>query len=232
MPRRRGPRECQACRAPILGNRPGVIRYCEPCRAQFCRECSRRGGQHRPGCGRETVRLCRGCGAPILPDADSLAQHRAVPAIGDRGAVGDGRSLRYCLPCRSAQCHTCQRHGGQHAPACPVGAGRGRVPLPYRGVVSEPALLEIYANKRALAVRIAASICGRDAEDVVQNVVFYLWRRLDTLTGLSVRFFLECVKQSALGRTRAAWRRRAVLSDDLVAVERRLVRRRGPVGPG
>jgi hypothetical protein len=115
-----------------------------------------------------------------------------------------------------------------------VGAGRARVALPYRGVVSEPALLEVYEAKRALAVRIAASICGRDAEDVVQDSAFYLWRRLDTLTAISPGFFIEVVKQKAIARTTLSWRRHAVLSDDLISVERRLVRRArrtGAAGP-
>lgn len=219
-------RVCRGCGARFIATSPGPVRYCEPCRSQCCTKCRTRGGQHSATCPRRTARACRGCGATIFPEAGSLAQHQALPGVGGRGVGGDGRALRYCVACRAAQCGTCQRHGGQHAPDCPVGAGRGRVALPYRGVVSEPALLEVYEHKWGVAVRVAATLCGpADAEDVVQDVAFYLWRRRDTLTEISPGFFIDAVKQKAIGRTRYAWRRRAILTDDLVAVERRLVRR-------
>lgn len=98
--------------------------------------------------------------------------------------------------------------------------------LPYRGVVSERELLDIYERKWWLAVRVAATICGADAEDVVQNVALYLWRRLDTLTAISAGFFIRSVKQKAIARKQSAWHRHMIpmAPDDLLVVEKFHVR--------
>jgi hypothetical protein len=116
------------------------------------------------------------------------------------------RAVRYCTPCRQAR----------RAP-------RLRPALPYRGVVSEADLLDVYARIWGPAVRIAARFCGRDAEDVVQDVALYLWLRRDTLTAISPGFFVESVKRKAIQRDGTAWRRHAVLAgasvEDLGEVE-------------
>ncbi len=149
-----------------------------------------------------------------------------MPGVGGRSVSGDGRSLRHCLACRTRQCSTCQRYGGEHTAACPVGAGRGRVALPYRGVVSEQELLDLYEQVRARATRIAARICGLAAPDAVQDTAAYLWRRRDTLTAVSPGFFIMAVQQRASSYRRSWWGRhaRALGPDGVAALQRRRAR--------
>ncbi len=204
------PRPCRGCRVTLVVGRG--IRYCEPCQAQRCLECSRRGGLHSPTCSRGRIRRCRACQAPVF---DNVNEHR----LDGHENVTDGRSLRYCAACRQRpRCYHCQRIAG-HTPTCPVGVGRGRQVLPSVGLVCADELVTTYASTYAKAVRIARSVCGPDAEDAVQRAATYLYARLDTLTHFEEDLFMLAVWRQALKALRA--RRRMNLPAELGDPERR-----------
>lgn len=211
-------RPCRGCRETLVVGRG--VRYCALCQQRQCLECSRRGGHHRETCSRREARLCRLCHAPVFGENG----HR----LAGYDDVVDGRSLRYCAACRKKpRCYHCEHiEGTGHSASCPVPL-RGRRPvLPYQGLISEHDFVAVYTANYAKAVATIRRVCGADAEDVVQTVAVYFWRRLDTLTHLEADLFFKAVWHQAVkvGR-RSAWRRHVVLSDDLVAAEHRQVRR-------
>jgi hypothetical protein len=141
------------------------------------------------------------------------------------------RNLRYCPECRNKpRCYHCEHlEGTGHSAACPVPTRGRRTPLPYQGVIDAETFLAVYRSQRDKAMRTVRRVAGPDAEDVVQQVALYLWRRLDTLKHLEPGLFFKCVWHEAVkvGR-RSAWRRRAVALDlaDLADLERERARMR------
>ena len=139
---------------------------------------------HRPWCTRPDLRKCRKCAAPI-----PLA----------------GPGVRYCPACRAApRCPRCQKPAGGHSPSCSwLRPTRRPVPT-YQGVVTLAELTALYEGHRTHLVRLAARICGRDAEDIVQSTFTYLLARLDTLTHLDKQLAVIAVMNAAKVERRAA----------------------------
>jgi DNA-directed RNA polymerase specialized sigma24 family protein len=92
-----------------------------------------------------------------------------------------------------------------------------------------------YAERYRHAVAYAFKLCGPEAEDIVQDVFLYVFRRLPTLPDLRPTRLFAWVKFAALARRHDAWHRHRVPADDLVEVEHALAREalgRGPSSAG
>lgn len=149
-----------------------------------CPVCHAPGDEHRPWCTRPDLRKCRKCAAPI-PFA--------------------GWGVRYCPACREApRCPRCLKPAGGHNPSCPWMRPTRRPVPTFQGVVTLAMLAELYADHRAHLVRIAARICGNEAEDVVQGVFTYFLARLDTLSHLDKKLAVIATINAAKHEQRAA----------------------------
>jgi hypothetical protein len=155
----------------------------------------RAAGEHRPWCTRPDLRKCRKCAAPI-PFA--------------------GLGVRYCQACREApRCPRCMKPAGGHNPTCSwLRPNRRPVPT-FQGVVTIQMLVELYERERAHLVRIAARICGNEAEDIVQGVFAYFVARLDTLTHLDKKLAMIAVVKAAKRELTAARRKHTVQAEDV-----------------
>jgi hypothetical protein len=172
-------------------------------------------------------RYCDAHRVPWAHWAPKPPRGRACRACG-QSLTGAPPKVRYCDPCRAKpRCVACRRllELG-HAPRCLALARTPRVPLPYQGVVSEADVLTVYLDAQRVALRVARRILGDEGEDVVQDVVAYFWGRRDTLREFSAAYFVWVVKLRAIlwRRRRAARWQHVVCADDLVALERSLVR--------
>lgn len=203
------PRRCQTCAGLfiVLGKGSARARYCAECRARKCPSCNHAGGTHYPYCSQVKPRPCRGCGVEL----------------------GHGGSQSpYCPACLVQQCPECRTYGGRHGARCLYERRRRRPGLTERhGVVTEEAIVALYLEHRAHAVRLAWGIVGAEAEDVVHDVALYLLEKREYLKDApGEAYFLTAVKHTALRRLRYAWRRCTVLLDpgDLVIVEQMIAR--------
>jgi hypothetical protein len=174
-------------------------RYCDACQAKApCSFCNNKAGQHSATCRKLTrpPRLCRACRAPI-DEAERAA------------------NLWYCPTCRAAECGYCHRYAGQHRRTCMSFVHkRTKGANPYVGLITSEMLRELYEAHRQRAVRLAANICGSEAEDIVQDVITYFLGRKDTLRHASRSLFLTAVKRAAVHRITYGWWRHIIPFDD------------------
>src|SRR5262245_15768412 len=198
---RPGPRPRTCCeRSFARESEKGGVGLCLRCAASRCGTCHGLRGQHAPRC---TVGICRGCGTRCQPRGK---QH-------------------YCAACRASRCPECRRYGGQHRESCLYEQRQRHAPrlTTYRGLVTAYDILTMYVEHKARAVRTAQSIVGAvHAEDVVQDVVLYMFEKRDYLEpGPLTAYFFTAVRTTAFRRRHYAWERYVVPMDpeDLVLAE-------------
>ena len=117
----------------------------------------------------------------------------------------------YCVRCATLpRCSRCKRRG-HHLPTCHWSRPTRR-PVPVHcGVLTAEDFARFYDERYGHAVGYASKFLRLvDAEDVVQGVFLYTWRRLDTLPDLRPTRLFAWIKYAARHEVASAWRRRII----------------------